>query len=345
MLTRQVLLFAAATLAGALLNALGIPIPFMLGGVVMAFVAKSFVDHEAKWPLSWRNHMLGIAGYGIGCNCTAETLVRFSEQFAGMVFATVLTIGVSVLAALWTSRHSRANLISCVLGCMPGGMTQMMLMVEEDERADANVVTVAQTLRLVLVVVSVPFLVLHIFEPATADAGAAVGGHTLTWLVLVPIAVIGQFVARRIHMPTGDLLGPVLLTAAVAVAVDPLTLEKVPSPVMAVAQLNIGLYIGTMLDRDKLLQTRAMLPHLVIGSYAMIAAGMLTSLLLTRLYGFPLLTAFLALAPGGIAEMCLAGLGMGADVDLILTYQLVRLLMLTMTVPYVIKWYFKDSEE
>ena len=64
---------------------------------------------------------------------------------------------------------------------------------------------------------------------------------------------------------------------------------------------------------------------------------------LSGIYGFSLITAFLAMAPGGIAEMCLAGMSMDENVSIILTYQLVRMLILNITVPMGLTWYFKDK--
>ena len=55
------------------------------------------------------------------------------------------------------------------------------------------------------------------------------------------------------------------------------------------------------------------------------------------------MTAFLAMAPGGMTEMCLAGMSMGADVSIILTYQIVRLLMMNLTVPFCLNRYFDEN--
>ena len=53
----------------------------------------------------------------------------------------------------------------------------------------------------------------------------------------------------------------------------------------------------------------------------------------------------MGMAPGGIAEMCLAGMSMGEDVSMILTYQIVRVIVLNVTVPYALHWYFdKDYQ-
>ena len=114
---------------------------------------------------------------------------------------------------------------------------------------------------------------------------------------------------------------------------------------MVLVQLNIGLYIGTKLEKERLLKLRSALPNLFLGNAAMIATSVGMAIFLSQAYGFSLITTFLAMAPGGIAEICLAGLSMGADVPQILTYQLFRLLFLNFTLSFAIHLYFKKTKE
>ena len=132
---RQLMMFGMAMLIGALLEYLAVPIPFLLGGIVSAMFWK-VIGAQVYWPRQWRELGLCVAGYGIGRNFTADTLHELSMQTLGVFEATFATVGASVVIAWWTSRHSYANLQSCVMGCMPGGMTQMLLMSESDPRVD-----------------------------------------------------------------------------------------------------------------------------------------------------------------------------------------------------------------
>lgn len=69
--TRQrILLFVASGALGFFFHALSIPIPYMLGGIIAAFVAKTFIDPLTKWPSLWRNMMMSVAGYEIGRSCS-----------------------------------------------------------------------------------------------------------------------------------------------------------------------------------------------------------------------------------------------------------------------------------
>ena len=341
----------ASALLGFLLRQLAIPIPYLLGGIITGFVVRTFLDNSFQWPRAWRGLMLGVAGYGIGSNCTPDTFLKMSQETLGILGASLFTLGVSVAVAIHMHRHTFANLLSSIMGCLPGGLTAMTVLMDDYGEADENVVVVSQCLRLFVVEVSVPFLAINLFGgQITRAAGASLWVTTLGdfrslfhpgWLLVVPLVFLGRFLAQKTHMPTGQLLGPILITSLFALWQG--SVPRVPAPAMAFAQLHIGLYIGTMMDREKLLKTRELIPNVLLGSLLMVASSVALSLFMSRLYGFSTLTAFLALAPGGIAEMCLTGLEMHQDVAVILTYQLVRVLMLAMGVPFVIRRFFKPD--
>lgn len=160
---------------------------------------------------------------------------------------------------------------------------------------------------------------------------------------MIPICFVGRFIGKKFHLPTKQLLGPILATALFATLIHPL--GKAPHELMSIAQLNIRLYIGTKLEKDRLLALRPMIPNLLLGNAAMITSSVVMAIFLSQTYGFSLITAFLAMSPGGITAMCIAGLTMGANVPLILAYQLFRLLTINFASPFVINWYFKKSEE
>lgn len=338
---RQLMMFGLAMLIGLAFRYMAVPIPFLLGGIVSAMFWK-VIGAQVYWPRQWRELGLCVAGYGIGRNFTAETMHELSMQTAGVLEATFASVGASIVIAWWTSRHSYANLQSCVMGCMPGGLTQMMLMSETDKRVDFSVVMVMQTLRLMGAIIIVPFLVVHGLGAEIKDIAlpaAVITGHS--WLWMVPIAAIGAVVLTLLHIPTPRLLGPILAASACSYFFG--AFQPVPDPVMTVAQISIGLYMGMLLDPVRIKETTRLLPFVFCGIFLIIAVSVAMAYYLAGLYGFSLITAFLAMAPGGIAEMCLAGMSMGENVSIILTYQLVRLLILNVTVPIGLNWYFKDK--
>lgn len=60
-----------------------------------------------------------------------------------------------------------------------------------------------------------------------------------------------------------------------------------------------------------------MVPYILIGTAILIVVSIGMANVLSARYSFSLVTAFLAMAPGGIAEMSLAGMSMGENVSII----------------------------
>lgn len=109
------LLFLIAGALGTLFRSLSIPIPYMLGGIVVTFVAKIFIDEKTSWPAFWRNLMLSVSGYEIGRSCGLDTLIDLSHQVFGVLSATGSILIVSLLSSYLTFRCSQVNLISCLM--------------------------------------------------------------------------------------------------------------------------------------------------------------------------------------------------------------------------------------
>ena len=337
------LLFIMALCLGQLLLRLQLPIPFLLGGLITALACKTCARRaQVSWPKKWREYALFVAGYGIGSTFTAETWSNFLAELVGVTEATVVILGASLALAFVTAKLAHEHLKSCIMGMLPGGMTLTMLLCEEDKDANPNVVMVMQVIRLLCVVITVPFLVIWLLDAQVTGSGVAMPNHGgVHWLVIVPLSILGSFVATKIHLPTPRLLGPILATAAFAVYSN--GVQPAPFWLMAPAQVSIGLYMGMQLDADRIMKTRKMVPFILVGTALLIVVSISMANMLSARYGFSLVTAFLAMAPGGIAEMSLAGMSMGENVAVILTYQLVRILAINICIPPFLKWLFKPK--
>lgn len=338
----RVLLFVTAAFLGSMLVKLHVPIPYMLGGIVTAVLCKLFGSRmQVSWPKKLRMAGLMVAGYGIGATCTSQALATFLDEFSGVIEANVIAIGVSVVLAIVIARLTKTDLQSCVMGMMPGGITLMMLLTEENKRTNPNVVMVMQVIRLLGVVISVPFLAILFLDAHLGDSYGAVNNGGYHWLLFIPLAVLGNFIAKKIHLPTPMFLGTIILTAVFAVTAG--QLQPVPNVLMAAAQVSIGLYMGMLLDGERIAKTKNILPLTILGTVILVGVSVAVAFVLSERYGFSLITAFLAMAPGGIAEMALAGMSMGEDVTVILAYQLVRVLGINLLVPPALNWYFKNK--
>ena len=340
----RLLLFITAGCLGTLLMKMHIPIPYMLGGMTVAILYKTFVGEKAvKWPRLWRDIGLMVAGYGIGVNFNTAAWNNFLHELAGVSASTFIALGASIIIAIVTAKVTHEDLKSCVIGMLPGGMTMSLLMAEEDKTINPNVVVVMQVIRLFGVIISVPFLTVLLLDAKVINSPLGMVAHSgYHWAIFVPLTILGSFIATKLRLPTPVLLGSILATTVFNIFVG--SVQPVPGFLMAPAQLSIGLFMGMILDAKRIAQTKNVLPFVIGGTALLVVISIGVAYVLSDLYGFSLVTAFLAMAPGGIAEMALAGLSMGEDVATILAYQLVRLLAINLLVPPVIEWYFSKSQ-
>ena len=101
----RLLLFITAGCLGTLLMKMHIPIPYMLGGMTIAILYKTFARERAvNWPRRWRDFGLMIAGYGIGVNFNTDAWNNFLDELLGVTEATAIALGVSIIIAIVTSK-------------------------------------------------------------------------------------------------------------------------------------------------------------------------------------------------------------------------------------------------
>lgn len=345
-------LVAASCILGTIFQAIGLPIAYMLAAMLLTFICN-FKQFDFAWKVKWRNLALLPLGYSLGRQVDAATLAEITQQILSMGLSTVSIVGASILIAAWTSYKTKINLASSMIGNMPGGITQMLLLSEEMPNVDSNVVTVMQTTRLIASVVVVPFLVMHGLgstdnASVSSGMGAFTGGFSanlsmLYYMALAGAVAFGTYLAVKIGIPTPYMLGPIIVTAFISSNMPEMPI--IPTVILRFAQIFVGINMGNNLQLDKLLGLKKHLGVILFGTTITLVSGLLIGWCLSSVYGHSATTAFLATAPGGVTEMSITGMAIGANVSVILSYQLFRLLFMTAIMPYVIRWFFRHYPE
>jgi hypothetical protein len=102
-------------------------------------------------------------------------------------------------------------------------------------------------------------------------------------------------------------------------------------------QTIIGGYLGLKINRATLASVRALLIPITISTIWFVAATLLIGYALARWTTLDLYTALLAVTPGGVAEMTVIALAVGADAALVATVQVVRLIASNVAVPLFVR--------
>lgn len=302
---------------------------------------------KVLWSISWRNWALIPIGYGMGEGIKAETYQSIIAQIPAIFISTCIVIIVSMLYAYYISSKTDINFSSSLIGNMPGGMMQMILIAEEIPGTDHNIVIVMQNIRLLMSIIFVPFLVIHSIDnqssiPAMQHTDTILtqmaSFSSIEYAFVVFIVILSVFIANKIHFPSAYLLGP--LFAIVLMNIFWRQVPHIDGSVIRFAQFFIGVQMGANIEMDRMKALKKSLLLIVSSSAILIVICFLLSKWLYLTYNYSPSTAFLATAPGGVTEMSITALSIGADVATVLSYQLFRMIFLSTIVPVLLRSYF-----
>ena len=158
-------------------------------------------------------------------------------------------------------------------------------------------------------------------------AGAALGGRWALGLACGAAAGLGM---RTLHLPLPWLIGPLLAMAALRIAAAPV--DPVPGGRQA-GQVVIGVAVGLYFTAEVLGQLVGHAAAMLLTCAATLLLGAVTALLLARLGGVDLKTAYFCAMPAGAAEMAVLGDRHGAAAAPIALSQSLRIAAIVLTVP------------
>jgi membrane AbrB-like protein len=205
-----------------------------------------------------------------------------------------------------------------------------MVIMAEAFGADARLVALMQYLRVAMVVMTSALVarVLGAVAPETPPFVLDPKGFALA----VGVALAGLAVGLALRkVPAGALLVPMSLGVALPLLGQPLQL---PAPVVAFAATLLGWNIGLTFTRESLVRAAALLPKMLASIVALMVACALVGLVLAKVLGLDLMTAWLATSPGGMDSLALiASASKQVDVPFVIAMQASRFLTLVLVGP------------
>ena len=334
--------FAIGLAGGVVFEGIGLYLPWMLGPLFFVLILKKWFRNRLEWPVQLRNAGLIFIGVQLGSSFTREAVAAMGKSLPVMLLTTVCIILFSAVMAWILSKWMGISLPTALLGSFPGGLTQMVVLSEEMPDSDSSVVAFMQTLRIVLVISIVPWIVTHLLadEHGQAyDTQPAAGIMDIGWGTAAGIAVLcGVFIliGRKIHLPIPYMLGPLL--AAAVWNLSGFQAPGIPGGVLNMAQLCLGAHLGLTLKVDDPKLFRKMFSMVFATNVLLIGFTFLAAWLLAGKIGFPIKSMFLSLAPGGVAEMSVTALSVDADVSAVTSFHLFRILFILFILSPIIKW-------
>lgn len=321
---------------GYIFSLLHIPIPWMLGPIFVMIMAQFVYEGELQWSAHLRDLGIIIVGTAIGLQFNVSLFSMIGSILFYMVALNIILIGGAIFIAYLTSKWTNIPFEASVLGAIPGGLGQIIVFAEDAKIKEIGVISYFQVIRLILVVILVPFIV------AGEMVNRPPNDATFTWGLLLCLAVAWAcaIFTKRFNFSVSIFITPIILFIVLQLA-TPLTMPAVPDLLMVIAQLLIGAHIGLMLKPNMVKLPKRVLFGGLFSALALVALTFGSSFIMTAMMDTSFATSFLSTAPGGLDQMVLLADAIKADASLVSMFQTFRLLFIFLVVLPLMKMFYQ----
>lgn len=327
-------LYAAAAATGWGFQWLGLPLPWMLGPLVLS--AAVFVSGLTNVLVPLRTRPLGqmTVAAQVGLTFTPAAFASLLT-LAPLILGLALVSGVlASLVAVILARSTDMRLAQAFVSTFPTSPVEAAVIAERLGIAPAPVV-IAQTMRIAMIVFLVPMAIYLIDGMPDRMAEDVPQGLASGHLFLVLLVVSGALLFRFLRLSNPYFLGPLAISAAFAAF--GVQLPPFPAPIMALAQIVLGTWLGSTFRKELFRSGGA---HILATSVAALALLLLISAFafcLALVADYPWETFVLGAAPGGVTEMALTAKYLGAEVALVTAVQLTRIFLFMPNIPWIVR--------
>ena len=201
----------------------------------------------------------------LGAYLQSSSLSALGGQWLPVLLVSAATLAISLAAGALLARATDVDPPTAALGLVAGGASGIVGMARE-LGADDRLVAFMQYLRVLVVVLLTPLLVAVAF-PGHGGGGMHAApdplfGTLKGWLITLALAPLGALLGGRLRVPAASLMGPMIASGIVTLAVPGGTFA-VPALLREAAFIAIGLQVGlrftiaTMRQVGRLLDARS----------------------------------------------------------------------------------------
>lgn len=312
---------------------LGWPMPYLLGSLLVSAVFATFMPQilprTYSFPNQFRAIFIAVIGLAIGAQVTLDLFKSagvFVYSFSALIVFVVLAQGFNY--AIFR-KFGKYDPPTAFYSGAPGGLYESIAL-GEVAGADLSVLMLQQFLRIILVVSLIPIGFSWWYgAPVGSASGLSLANETLAtplnYATLAVVGWLGLTIAKVMHFPAPQLIGPI--AAAAFVNLTGVAEIIVPSWAISVAQLVIGTALGMRFNGMTYEQLLRGIWLSFLSVSGMLVIGFLLSLAILPFTGQTLEVLLISFAPGGVTEMTLVALSLAANPAFVTLHHLFRIIV------------------
>nr|WP_246586899.1 AbrB family transcriptional regulator [Stakelama flava] len=308
--------------AGLLLGPMVAAIIFALRGSAMKVHTRLFQAAQA---------LIGIL---IAHSITGDIAATVIADWPIFLGCTVATLSASACLGYLLSRWQVLPDTTAIWGSMPGAASAMTIMADSFG-ADSRLVAFMTYTRVVCVAGVASVLAALLTGTAHGNVVAELFAP-VSWTVTVVslgVAIVGAVGGVALGVPAGALVGTLLLGAALNLA--GLAAVALPGWLLAIGYALVGWRIGLNFTRETVRMAKRALPRVLMAVAALLCFAFAIALALTRLADIDLLTAYLAVSPGGMDSVAIIAASIKVDLPFVMAMQFLRFAVVLIAGPAV----------
>jgi membrane AbrB-like protein len=328
---RRIVTLGLAALGVTLFWLTGLPLPFLFGPMLACLVA-ALVGVPLKGMGEVSVGMRTILGVAVGASVTPDVIGQLPQMALSVSLVPIYIGIIGIIGIPFFRRVYGFDWATSWYAAMPGGLQDMVIFGAE-AGGDVRALSLIHATRVLILVSIAPIILTQGFGVALTNPigapAADLPAHEL--LIMAVAALVGWKGGERIGLFGASILGPMIVTGALSLA--GLIHFRPPAEAIIAAQFFIGIgigmgYVGVTLREIRRDVFAGMIFVLIL---AALAAAFTEIIVLLGLADH--MEAFLAMAPGGQAEMTVLAIIVGADLGYVIVHHLTRVLLVITGAP------------
>lgn len=317
--------------AGALCSLLKTPLPWMIGPLT-AMAALRFAGADLRAPQGARPIGQLMISTALGLYFTPPVARQVIANYELFVLAALFAMVLAYIGAFWIATFSDTDRTTALFASVPGGAAEMANLGDR-YGARTERIAIAQSLRVLLVVLIVPFALAAV-NVHGSDAFEAIKAPVILprLALLLGLGAAGGLVMQALRMPNAWMLGPLLVS--IGLTASGFEWSSMPSALTNAAQVLLACSLGARFEREFMRRAPRFVAVVVSSIVVALVVSALFGAGLAYLAGVSIPTMIVATAPGGIAEMCLTARALQLGVPFVTAAHVARIILLvTLTAP------------
>lgn len=316
--------FLIALVGAITANAVGMPIPWLLGALIPTVIARVNGVNICSHAI-FRKGGQWLLGISLGLYFTVDTLNILKTLIFPILVSCLFVLFLGLFGSFILYKIGKVDYKTAFFSSTIGGASEMVVLAERNH-ASQQLTASAHSLRILIVTLFIPlaYKLLDIHGNVTENTFITATFSAQGLMILLVSTLITGIIFEKIRVPNAFILGSIAVTALLTA--NEINLSNVPPTLQHLSQILIGWSLGSNYRPGFFKQAPKFLSSVcvMVFLYFLLTIVFVWLMLFYVDISFP--TAVLALSPGGIAEMAITAKVLLLGAPFVTSYQVCRLI-------------------